>query len=314
MMVTSCDDAGTRRRLLLHVGMHKTGSTSIQRFLFANRARLHDRGVLYPDGPFVEPGHAAHHALAWRILGRPGFTDLSHWRAAVEFIRSDASRVVVLSSEDFSLLDTDQIKALAEFLEDFDVRVVQVIRNAWGYLTSNYKSNIGRTSMTDSFRTFMLREAPHLEYARRADAWAAAFGDGSVSMPILDKLAEHGGVVRYFTDLIAPGLYEELAAGEPEPRLNTSVDDRAVRWLRGLNRFGARTHLDVTEKSALGRLKKRLALQGRAGRAARVVDDIVPGTFWKRSDLEWLRPRVIAWNDDFYPRYAPLADRSYLDL
>ena len=32
----------------IHIGTHKTGSTSIQDFLFKNRTKLRDRGFLYP--------------------------------------------------------------------------------------------------------------------------------------------------------------------------------------------------------------------------------------------------------------------------
>ena len=41
--------ARKRKRLVIHIGMHKTGSTTIQRFLSRNRLVLRLAGVLYPE-------------------------------------------------------------------------------------------------------------------------------------------------------------------------------------------------------------------------------------------------------------------------
>ncbi|HEX5860251.1 MAG TPA: hypothetical protein VFY58_00315, partial [Nocardioides sp.] len=40
-----------RRAVVLHIGMGKTGTTSIQGWLHRNRERLAERGILYPASP-----------------------------------------------------------------------------------------------------------------------------------------------------------------------------------------------------------------------------------------------------------------------
>lgn len=53
------------KKLFLHIGTHKTGSTSIQKFCEENRNSLEQRGLLYPDyQPFVPKAPYAHHQFA----------------------------------------------------------------------------------------------------------------------------------------------------------------------------------------------------------------------------------------------------------
>ena len=46
--------------IVLHIGSGKTGTTSIQRFLAQNRARLAELGLLYPQ----TPGRSRHYRLS----------------------------------------------------------------------------------------------------------------------------------------------------------------------------------------------------------------------------------------------------------
>ena len=46
------------KTLYLHIGLPKTGTTSIQNYLFENREALMQRGVCYPK-PLASVGHHA---------------------------------------------------------------------------------------------------------------------------------------------------------------------------------------------------------------------------------------------------------------
>ena len=54
------------RRCILHIGTHKTGSTSLQRFFAANRRRLMRAGILYP----ISGAETAHHNLFRAAMGK----------------------------------------------------------------------------------------------------------------------------------------------------------------------------------------------------------------------------------------------------
>lgn len=53
----------SQNTLFLHVGMHKTGTTSIQRFLQKNKGDLKSRRLAYLDGP-----EANHSLLALSVF------------------------------------------------------------------------------------------------------------------------------------------------------------------------------------------------------------------------------------------------------
>jgi hypothetical protein len=55
-------------RLLLHIGPHKTGTTTLQYAFDALRYVLLRAWVYYPRGLHSS---GAHHAFAWQVLGRP---------------------------------------------------------------------------------------------------------------------------------------------------------------------------------------------------------------------------------------------------
>lgn len=57
--------------LVLHIGLHKTGTTSIQRFLSDNRASLLEAGIDFPLLGRTERGSQAHRHFAYYMSGRP---------------------------------------------------------------------------------------------------------------------------------------------------------------------------------------------------------------------------------------------------
>ena len=89
--------------LIVHVGTHKTGTTTIQRFASANRLELRNHGLWYPA--YSEIGlfdHYAHHQLAFAI-GEEKASKLSESEAArfIDHIDKNRKRdeTVLISAE-----------------------------------------------------------------------------------------------------------------------------------------------------------------------------------------------------------------------
>lgn len=96
---------GRETRVLLHIGMHKTGTTTIQSALRSHRMALARLGILYPRLGAVDVHHGL--ARAWvRILSEDydlaGGPEAAWERLAEHYAGS--RRLVVLSSEEFSRL------------------------------------------------------------------------------------------------------------------------------------------------------------------------------------------------------------------
>ena len=54
------------KRLIIHPGFHKSGTTALQESFALNRALLREHGILYP-----RIGTKAHHRVAWALTQRP---------------------------------------------------------------------------------------------------------------------------------------------------------------------------------------------------------------------------------------------------
>src|SRR4051794_26074710 len=94
--------------ILVHIGMHKTGTTAMQTLFAANRDRLRELGVLYPG---QRPDHhLVARSFTQRAIG-PGGADKPPsprmWSELAAELRDERCRVV-LSSEFFSLARDDQ--------------------------------------------------------------------------------------------------------------------------------------------------------------------------------------------------------------
>lgn len=91
--------------LVLHLGMHKTGSTALQHHFIENRVALRKAGVWFPvsglpdggDRPTRDQGLPGHQGLLADVRrGEEG-----HWRALVAELRGAGADKVVLSCENF---------------------------------------------------------------------------------------------------------------------------------------------------------------------------------------------------------------------
>jgi hypothetical protein len=90
------------RRCFIHVGTHKTGTTSIQHMMSSRTAELQAKGYHYPQSGQPQSSLPAHHNIAWQMTGNANFRSehgtISDLLAEVR----DRPEDVILSSEDFS--------------------------------------------------------------------------------------------------------------------------------------------------------------------------------------------------------------------
>ncbi len=152
-MTTESSRADTRRRIILHCGAPKTGSTSLQNFFADNRATLAEDGVAYPLRFFrrgeVDPLHDGFKRL--RARKRPEEKLFEDMRARVDaFFQEDGVRTLLISNESilgepfhpdrrgFFPKHGESAKQLARIFEGYDVSVVYFIRDFESFLPSYY--------------------------------------------------------------------------------------------------------------------------------------------------------------------------------
>ena len=96
-----------RSRIVIHVGLKKSGSASLQTFLDANADRLRSLSIHYPK--IGRMARIAHHNLAHEIRGPRRFDpQLGTLAECAQEWRSCGHRTMVLSSETFEEAETSQ--------------------------------------------------------------------------------------------------------------------------------------------------------------------------------------------------------------
>jgi len=132
------------RKLYLHIGAHKTATTTIQRAFWEGRRKLARAGVLYPKAAHY---HFAQHRLAFGLKDRPDpdtgevpdfDTEMAALRAEVLAARQ---QVAFVSSEAFSVTRRPLIRRLVEAVDFAELHVIAVVRRQDDFLLSLYNQN-----------------------------------------------------------------------------------------------------------------------------------------------------------------------------
>jgi len=172
------------KELILHIGMEKTGSTSIQSCLESNKELLQQHGILYPDVGKV----SAHHYEIAHLKQDPAVVS--------DALESESENYdkVILSSEHFSRASSDtQIGEYREVLRNFDTTVICYLRDPLSWLVSLFGEHIkwgGRATIDDFFR----RSNWKFNYALLLDRWSSIFGAESFhcfNYGCYDNVVEH---------------------------------------------------------------------------------------------------------------------------
>jgi len=106
-------------KLIIHPGLHKTGSTYLQHVLNDNHSQLAARGVWYQP----QQGYPAHHEAVWRVL----VGDEQPLIAMIEEARAADCHTVILSSEDLegALYDDRPLHAIDDAANQTDLRDIE---------------------------------------------------------------------------------------------------------------------------------------------------------------------------------------------
>lgn len=120
--------------LIIHFGIHRTGTTTTQAFLKKNKGILRSHGVLYPS-LYGLPDHVK---IPWWIQNKKiSIDDL------IDKIKSQDEEIIdkiIISAEDFCLLD--DFSFLDEFKKHFNVKVVIYLKDQISWLESWYNQHI----------------------------------------------------------------------------------------------------------------------------------------------------------------------------
>lgn len=248
-------------RLYLHIGTHRTGTTSIQNFLRRNTKPLARNGV------FVPFGKGRHDALFKRL-----FRGGQSVREVAESLHERAQnkkhpvQAIVLSDEDVST--RQNLAMLQEFRDYFDVKVLFSVRRQDIWLESWYFQNVKwqwdpKMSHCNWEEFYAQRDAFHwIDYDAHLATLEALFGPENIVLTVFEKSQMEGGPVGEFCRQIG---IEDLTDFNAPLHVNASMSAQMIEFVRHLpldaldvsDRASVRGALEHADRISLGHHTKQ---------------------------------------------------------
>jgi hypothetical protein len=253
--------------VLLHVGVHKTGTTAIQAALADARPDLKKLGVLYPGKRKAQHRSAlavTQRTWGWKDRGGESY-DMSHYTWLVEQTRKHRGRVAI-SSEFFCESDAAVARQIGGDLGLDRVHVVVTLRNLGKLLPSSWQQYLkyGLVANYEKWLHNMLDpDAPgsmtpsfwrRNDHASVVSRWVDALGPERVTVVVLEDV-DMSAMYRSFAQLLA--VPEDLLVSRMNLTSNRSMTAAEAQFLIGLNR---RVKTDLTWDEYVRFVRRGVAL------------------------------------------------------
>jgi hypothetical protein len=232
--------AGAGPSLVLHIGLPRTGSTSLQYFLSKNDRLLARYGVVYARAGRTHSPNA-HHALAHALQEAGLGTGVPEaWSQVLAEARAGGVRLAAVSSEVFGTRwRTPQIQRLRQFAEDVDLRAFVYIRDFAALVSSAYAETCKRADTIDDFDRFFAAYEERGRFALfdRLRPWGEVLGWDRLRIRSLDGVSLAAGDL-YRDGLDALGIPTDAASdARPETMLSRNVTPgwKTIEIVRAIN-------------------------------------------------------------------------------
>jgi hypothetical protein len=237
--------------LILHIGTHKTASTSLQHFFTLNRDVLRSNGVHYPSNP--NSAYVTNYLASELAFGRGHPVRNFLCKAKSDAQALGCSRVLI-SAESFYAMTAffldlydrrttevgywDNEKRLVSELKSYcsaydNVRVVCYVRPQDEFAGSIYNQMVKSTVGTSlSYLGFVEKLKPAFDYERHLRLWKNAFGEDCVRIARFDEA--DGNILRHFcAQFLTPACYE--LARRDDFLANTRLSRNVLEVKRAFN-------------------------------------------------------------------------------
>ena len=327
------------RHCILHIGMHKTGTSSIQATLFHNREYLlKTYGVYYP-GAHMNHGYLAAgyvdkpeaflpsiHFVGYQLEARLSWAENCQ-KKILALVQDQTIQTLVLSGEAFSMLTLEEAKRfITDIKKGFDQIDVHIyVREPYGFASSAAqqkikagatRENIDYDTLTNptSFPKERSLNKPDFcvlpRYRFRIEKYQTLVGRKNVHIHSFEKDRFKGG------DVVQDFLSVALKIDDNQIDLETSnegLDSGMVEVLEAINRdIGATT---VKGRPNLNRARALTAPLRRQAKNKFALHDFDRDRFkaLNQPDTDWLR-NITRGSIDFSNSNPPMTPKSEIDL
>ncbi len=176
------------RKVFIHVGTAKTGTTTIQHFINTNRKIFENNSFYYPMTGLVDH---CHHGISFYWENNPIFNkNFKIQKDQIELLRDEINanndKHILISSECFRLLSVNWKELLSIFL-DKEIYCIVYLRNQIDYYSSKYIEQIkGNQTYLDPADWLNSNFYPN-EYVSYINELKTIFGDKNIIVKSFNK-------------------------------------------------------------------------------------------------------------------------------
>ncbi len=269
-----------KKRIVVHIGTHKTGTSAIQDALSRSRSALAAQGVLYARTDREPFPNLPKHCSLWRAANdADGRLAEEERRILIEELDACGAHTLVLSEEGLSEPLPRLARLFVPWMSRFDITVICMVRRQDLFLESLFSQFVREPGRRDPrVLSAFLQAAPvrdRLDYQRWLGHWQDTLRCKLVTLDFDATVRSEEGLLGRFT----------AAAGLPPlpvqaARVNATPDMRLALVVNQLNRLKLDYDIgQLSEASATllaeGRLQPLKRLLGRDPRR-RLLDAMVP--------------------------------------
>ena len=226
-----------KKRLIFHIGSHKTATTFLQGSFANSAAAFAEMGVLYPQAGRIYDGHFK---LCWDLknpdLAQSDLDSLPNWAALLAEIDAAPHQTVLVSAESFGW-GTD-VSRLAGLADRFDVTVVFYLRSPDSHLESFYNQIVKDfgTRETRSLETYVAEEPlGFLDTTKILRPWAEMFGPKAIKLRLFGNQFLPDGILPDVLRALGFKTWPEFAAPTNSVLHKVSLPPDALEYLRLTN-------------------------------------------------------------------------------
>jgi len=231
-------DVSYRPKLILHVGLPKTGTSAIQAALYGHREKLKLKGALYSN---VGLWHDhSHHLIAFALHPEIRENAPVAWEEIKKELTIEANtfqgNFIIISSEVLSsLTEVSEFDDFCSFLKQNyeDVFVVFSLRNVYDYADSYYRQVVRDPGYQYPYccGQFVVDGPLPLNWCRQLHRWSKAFGGENVVVTHYDRSAGISNTLGEITTRVGISL-DEISFVEVK---NQSLNNLALFMMLILN-------------------------------------------------------------------------------
>lgn len=199
-----------KKKVIIHIGHLKSGSSSIQNFIYDNNAKLTSGGKRLR---YVQSAIAIERFIGIRhlFLNKVDLESGGRWPDVVDEISACEEEVAIVSYEGLIRYSKNEVELVGGLLEKFEVTVVVYLRRQDFFIQSLYVEYLQNHSFKCDFSSFATAYEHLCDYRHIVSLWSDVFGSEKIIVRNFDHIVSQAGdVVVDFCSLFNISIPEDV--------------------------------------------------------------------------------------------------------